>query len=93
MKEGLFRVEIIPSLITQFFIKDDSYFIRILKGIPKDSEFQRAYYDSATNCFNIVFKSKEIQEVPERCAIPIFNLEFEKVTYSESISKITRPEC
>ena len=72
------RIELQAHMIVEFFIKyKKERTIRIIKGLPEDARFLRAYYWPATDTYNLIFESDHFEEVPEGAAIPLLTPEYE----------------
>ncbi len=72
------RVQIRVDMIVEFFIKHKrEKTIKVIKGLPEDARFLRAYYEPHRDNYNLIFESDHFEEVLEGAAIPIFIPEFE----------------
>lgn len=72
------RIEIRADMIVGFFIQyEEGRTTRVIKGLPEDARFLRAYYLPSNDTYNLIFESDHFEEVPEEAVIPIFIPEFE----------------
>ena len=77
------RLRLLPDKIPYFFMSQNLEFSRkIIKGLPKNTIFLRAYYDANKDSFSLVFQNEEFLEVPEGAAMPEFECEF-KINYKK----------
>ncbi len=72
------RIELSLHTIPEFFIKHKrGRTIKVIKGLPEDAKFLRAYYEANRDIYNLIFESDHFEEVPKKSVIPLFIPEFE----------------
>lgn len=76
----LMKIQITPQSISLLFIKyKNPRMIKIIKGLPEDAKFLRAYYNPVHDIFELIFESEEFQDIPKGAAIPFFEPVFRSV--------------
>lgn len=67
------RADMIAEFLTQW---KKPRAITVVKGLPEDSKFLRAYYDANADQYYLLFESQEFEEVVEGAIIPFLDITF-----------------
>jgi len=63
-------LEMPARFLHYIFIVNNDYHIRVEHGLPEDAKFMACYYDHQRHVFQLLYESKEFEDIPEGDPLP-----------------------